>query len=133
MHIKDAAKIMVAIAVVSLSSITCLAQIDRTPVRLHFPAGRNTATARGTIGGESTDYYVVHAKAGQKLIVRAVSPHMCTHVIVSQVEGDVDLSEKAQRMDLTHWDGKAPRTGDYRIEITAFPDVEDYTLYVTVL
>jgi hypothetical protein len=132
MPVKNAAMIIIAIAILSFSPVICLSQVDRTPVRLHFPPGRNTATVTGMVGGESTDYYVVHAKAGQKLIVRAVSPHQCTHVIVYQVEGDVPLSEKPQRMDLTHWDGKAPRTGDYRIEITAFPD-DDYTLYVTVL
>ncbi|MGH9905154.1 MAG: hypothetical protein ACRD8U_06160 [Pyrinomonadaceae bacterium] len=116
-----------------LSPALTLAQLEQEPIRLRFPRGSDTAFAKGFIGGESTDYYVVRVRAGQKLIVDAISRRKRTQVYVSHAEDDASLTEvEPDRANLTHWEGIAPRTGDYLIRVNVHPYAERYTLKVTV-
>ena len=86
---------------------------------------------RGSVGGEATDYYLVRARAGQKLVVQAISRLKNTQVSVSQAEGDISLADERD-CDQTRFEGRVPRTGDYLIRVNVHPCGEDYTLTVTV-
>ena len=132
MRIKNMAVVMVAVAALLSSTVTCLSQVERKPVRLRFPRGRNTAVVKGLVGGEVTDYYLVRARAGQRLIARATSPLRRTQVNVSWAADDAQLADEPERSDLTRWEGRVPRTGDYLITVNVYPGGEQYTLRVTV-
>ena len=109
-----------------------LSQGPPEPVRLRFARGKHTTTVRGFVGGEATDRYVVRLRAGQKLIVHAISRLKRTQVSVVSVVDDSDIVRKESDTDLTRWAGKVPRTGDYLIQVNVHPYAERYTLKVTV-
>ena len=98
---------------------------------------RSSTTARGFIGGESHDGYVVHARKGNLLTLR----------ISWRREGDnrasLSVSESpdfysgeqakfgAESHDGQRWVGRVPRTGDYYVNVVAHPSAH-YTLNVNV-
>jgi hypothetical protein len=105
--------------------------------RLHSPA-----IARGFIGGESHDSYVIRARKDQRMTVRISSRH----------EHDVDAGDNhadffvGERLNFDgdgavkfgkesdggkRWSGKIPRTGDYYIYVMAHPTAH-YTLKITL-
>jgi len=108
----------------------CFAQNDPKPRRLKVPAGRKTVIARGLVGGEVTDYYLIHVEAGRRLIVRSTSRLKRTQVHVSAAAEEDALRDAPDRSDLTRWEGNVPRTGDYLISVNVYPGGEHYTLVV---
>ncbi|MFS8086664.1 MAG: hypothetical protein ACMG6H_13610, partial [Acidobacteriota bacterium] len=112
--------------------VTGLAQEEPKPKRLRIPRGKHSVVTRGLVGGEATDYYLVRARAGQKLTVRATSPLKHTQVNVSPEADDVHFANEPERSDLTRWTGTAPRTGDYLISVNVYPGGEHYTLRISV-
>jgi hypothetical protein len=102
------------------------------PTRLRFPRGSRTATARSLVGGEATDYYVVRGRAGQTMIVRALSRRKRTQVGVAFMEDSSYVAGKQKESDLTRWEGRLTRTGDYLIQVNVSPYSEWYTLSVTL-
>ena len=109
-----------------------LSQDPPKPTRLRFPRGGRTATARSLVGGEATDYYLVRGRAGQTMIVRALSRRKRTQVGVTFAEDDSYVAGKQKESDLTRWEGRLTRTGDYLIQVNVSPYSEWYTLRVTL-
>jgi hypothetical protein len=128
---KHVAIIVVVVMYLTLLPVTCFTQDPPKSRRLRFPHDRNMVIAKGLVGGEWTDYYLVHVKLGRRLIVRATSPHMLTRVEVSHADGESGLQDPPNRSDQTRWEGKVPRTGDYLISVNVYPGSEHYTLTVT--
>ncbi len=123
--------VSLAIILSAIAAGNVSAQRDRTPKkRLAIPA-----TARGTIGGESHDSYVVRAQRGKTLVVQ----------ISWQKDGDnraeFSISRSANFFSASPvnfgtessggkvWTGKIPQTGNYYIYVTGFPTAR-YTLRV---
>lgn len=98
---------------------------------------RSSALARGFIGGESHDGYVVRARKGQTLTVR----------LSWRREGDSRASFAVSESPDPYtgepvkfgndsnngrrWVGRIPRSGDYYIDVVAHPSAH-YTLHVSV-
>jgi hypothetical protein len=106
---------------------------DTTPKRRL----RSPATARGFIGGESHDSYVIRARKGQTLTV---------HISWRRAGGnraEFEVSESPDFFDSEpaafgaapeggrRWAGRVPRSGDYYIYVIAHPTAR-YTLSVRV-
>lgn len=122
-----------AIVTLLLSTSVALAQEDTTPKkRLRSPA-----VARGFIGGESHDSYVIRARRGRTMTVQiswrregdnraeftiSDSPNFFS---AEQVKFGRESNEGKR------WTGKIPRTRDYYIYVVAHPKAH-YTLSVRV-
>jgi hypothetical protein len=132
-QIKQIAILFAAVIHLTLLPVTCFTQDPPKPRRLKFPRGRNAVIVKGLVGGEWTDYYLVHIKAGQRLIVRATSPLKFTRVDVSDADGQGGLQDPPDRSDHTRWEGTVPRTGDCLISVSVYPGSEHYTLRLTVM
>ena len=102
------------------------------PIRLRFARGRHITSARGLVGGEATNYYLVHGRAGQLLTVHAISRRKRTQVGVTLAKDDSYVPGKQKDSDLTRWQGRLPVTGDYLIQVNVSPYAEWYTLKVTL-
>jgi hypothetical protein len=123
--------ILVAVVLhLTLLPVICFTQDPPKSRRLRFPPGRNVVFVKGLVGGEWTDYYLVHVKAGRRLIVRATSPLKLTRVEVSASDGGDGLKDPPDRSDHTRWEGTVPRTGDYLISVNVYPGSEHYTLRI---
>ena len=126
-------KLLLAAALIGLTfTSSALSQDAPEPVRLTFARGKHTTTVRGFVGGEASDRYVVRVRAGQKLIIHAISRRKRTQVSVFSVADDSDTLRNDSDTDWTRWAGKVPRTGDYIIQVNVHPYAERYTLKVTV-
>jgi hypothetical protein len=102
------------------------------PVRVRFPPGGTSADVAGSLNANGVRYYVLHASAGQRMIV---APHVTSgHVrmIIWGADGQVFLSGRVGPPDST-FDGVLPTTQDYLIAVR--PDGEtrvQYTLDITI-
>ena len=112
------------------------------PPHEYFKRLRSPATARGVIGGESHDGYVIHARKGQTMSVRiSWRPDSSddekydtnAHFSVNSrpvFSGDGTVKGKESHKG-SRWTGTIPRTGNYYIFVVGYPTVR-YTLRVTV-
>jgi hypothetical protein len=100
------------------------------------------AKAKGFIGGESHDSYVIMAREGQTMTVQITWKREHFNGIGNNVasfwvgdlpnydgEGEVEFGKESHRE--TRWSGRIPKTGDYYVYVNAYPTAE-YTLFVTV-
>jgi hypothetical protein len=122
-----------AIAALLLIGNVVFAQKDTTPKkRLRSPA-----VARGTIGGESHDSYVIRARKGQTMTVKiswrsegennaSFTVSESADFFSAQQVGFGEESDGGKR-----WTGKIPQTRDYFIYVTAHPTA-DYVLRVNL-
>lgn len=124
---------LIALTVLLLSATVSRSQEDTTPKkRLRSPA-----TARGFIGGESHDSYVIRARKGQTMTVRISwrpdgdnSAGFTITRSPSFFTGEqVDFGNESDGGK--RWTGKIPRTGNYYIYVTGHPTAH-YTLRVKV-
>lgn len=125
--------LLVALAFLLLTTSVAWAQSDTTPKkRLRSPA-----TAKGFIGGESHDSYVIRERKGQTMTVQISwrrKDDNRAEFTVSESSNFFNgaqvafgkVSEKGKR-----WRGKVPKTGSYYIYVVAHPTAR-YTLSVTV-
>lgn len=97
---------------------------------------RSPATARGFIGGESHDSYVIHARKGQIMTVRISwrrADDNQTEFTVSKspsfFDGQVVFGKKTDNG--RNWRGEIPETGNYYIYVVAHPTAH-YILKVKV-
>jgi hypothetical protein len=119
------------IATLMLITHSASAQNDTTPKkRLRSPA-----TARGFIGGESHDSYVIRARRGQVMTLqiswrREGDNHAEFTVSESANFFDAQQVEFGKTSDNNkRWTGKIPKTRDYYIYVVAHPTAR-YTLKV---
>jgi hypothetical protein len=66
------------------------------------------------------------------MIVRALSRRKRTQVGVAFMEDSSYVAGKQKESDLTRWEGRLTRTGDYLIQVNVSPYSEWYTLSVTL-
>ena len=124
---------MVAVLFILLVTTPAWSQEDTTRAkRLSSPA-----VARGVIGGESHDTYVIKAKKGRLMTVHLSWKREADN------HADVTISTEAnffnaQQVDFGQWDsaqkrwtGKIPKTQDYYLYVVGHPTVH-YTLKVKV-
>ena len=122
-----------AIAALLLIANVTFAQKDTTPKkRLRSPA-----VAKGTIGGESHDSYVIRARKGQTMTVR-ISWHVegengAAFTVSESADffGGEQLGFGEESDEGKRWTGKIPQTRDYFIYVTAHPTA-DYVLRVNL-
>jgi len=123
--------LFIALATLLLAANATWAQEDTAPKkRLRSPA-----TARGTIGGEAHDSYVIRARKGQRMTVRISWQR------VDDNRAEFTVSESANFFNgpqvgfgkasnnSKRWSGKIPRTANYYIYVVAHPTAK-YTLRV---
>jgi hypothetical protein len=125
MQFKDQTRalFLVAITLLLLNVPISQAQEDTTPKkRLRSPA-----TARGFIGGESHDSYVIRARKGQTMTVRISWRPEGDNSAGFSITGSRDffagepINFGNATDDGKSWTGKIPRTGNYYIYVTAHP------------
>jgi len=123
-------------ATLLLSANIAWAQDNTT--RLRGPA----ATARGFIGGESHDSYLIHARKGQTLTVHLSWRRHHDKILgdnkaefwvgdLPDFDGEGEVKFGKRFANGKGWSGRLPKTADYYIYVTAHPSAR-YTLRVTV-
>jgi len=128
-----ASVLFVALATLAFAVNVTLAQEDTTPKQ---PL-RSPAIARGVIGGEAHDSYVIDAEKGRTLAVQISWRRVEDNWAEFSVSDSPDffsgapvafgtVSDKGKR-----WKGVVPRTGKYYIYVVAHPTAH-YTLRVTI-
>jgi hypothetical protein len=106
---------------------------DSTPKRRL----RNHAIARGFIGGESHDSYVIRVRRGQTMTVqlswRREGDNRAEFGVVESPDffKAEPVTFGISSSDGRRWTGKVPKTGDYFIYVVAHPTAH-YTLRVTL-
>ncbi len=131
--LKRASWMLLVLVTVLLAANVTYAQEDKTPKKQL----RSPATAKGFIGGESHDSYVIRARKGQTMTVQITwrrKDDNRAEFTVSESSnffngGQVTFG-KASDND-RRWSGKVPKTGSYYIYVVAHPTAR-YTLSVTV-
>src|SRR3954462_13486007 len=117
------------IAVVLLTtSIAADAGRDRTR-RIRFESGRTTKVIKDAVVRGDRDRYILHARAGQTLLVHITSVENNAVFDIYRPGGKRTLENAQESMD---WSGALPRTGDYIIEVGGTRGNASYTLEVTV-
>jgi hypothetical protein len=130
---KKVSLLLLALAALSLSANITRAQEDTAPK--HWL--RSPATAKGTIGGESHDSYVIKSHKGQTMAVQISWRR------AGDNQAEFTVSQSANFFNAEpvafgrasdngkRWRAKIPKTGNYYIYVVAHP-AADYTLRVTV-
>lgn len=125
--------LLLVTATILLTAGPLRAQDDTTPKkRLRSPA-----TARGFIGGESHDSYVIRARKGQTMTVRISwrregdNNAQFTVSDSSNFFNAAQVSFGSESDGSRRWIGKIPKTRDYYIYVVAHPTAH-YMLRVTV-
>lgn len=124
---------LATMAFVLLAVTATWAQDDTTPKKRLL----NSATAKGLIGGESHDSYVIRVRKGQTLTVEISwlrKEDNRAEFTVSESANFFSASQvefgKASN-DGKRWNGKVPKTKDYYIYVVGHPTAR-YRLQVTV-
>jgi hypothetical protein len=94
--------------------------------RIRFARGRTSAVLTGTT--DSSDEYLLGARAGQTMLVHITSKGNNATVEVTDSDGNA-VEGNAKPND---WSGALPKNGDYRIIVRATRGVAAYTLEVTI-
>src|SRR3954470_3365678 len=117
-------------AALLLLTTTVMAEAGRDRTRrIHFESGRTTKVIKDAVVRGDTDRYLLHARAGQTLIVHITSVESNAVFDIYRPGGRRTL-ENAQ--ESTDWTGPLPRSGDYIIEVGGTRGNATYTLEVTV-
>ncbi len=99
-----------------------LAQDDGT--RISFKRGATAATVKGTVAKGGPDFYLIGAKAGQKMTVKV------TGKVSFGIDSPVDtLTEDDGN---TNWSEELPADGDYKIRVYSFGGAQTYALTVSI-
>lgn len=135
MNIKTKTTLFAAIilSVILGAASVGFAQADNTPKkRLKSPA-----TARGFIGGESHDSYVIKATKGQTMTVQISWQRENGNKAEFTISKSANFFNGSpvnfgkESLNGKRWTGKLPQTGNYYIYVVANPSAK-YTLKVTV-
>src|ERR1043165_3492146 len=96
-----------------ITTVETFAARDRTR-RIRFESGRTTKVIKDAVVRGDSDRYILHARAGQTLIVHITSVESNAVFDIYRPGGKRTL-ENAQ--ESTDWTGSLPRTGDYVIAV----------------
>ncbi|MBL8188442.1 MAG: hypothetical protein JNK38_10570 [Acidobacteria bacterium] len=125
--------LLATMAIVVLAVNVIRAQDDTTPKKRL----RNSATAKGEIGGESHDSYVIRVRKGQTLTVEFSWQRKEDNRAEFTVSESSNFFNGTQvefgtvSNDGKRWSGKIPKTTDYYIYVVGHP-IARYTLKVSV-
>jgi len=100
------------------------------PTRIQFDPGATSAVVEGEIAAHGVDDYVLHAMAGQRMIVWIMSPNNDVHLTIYGVDDGIPLVRAAS--DAVSWTGVLPATQDYIIKAVASGESTPYTLDVII-
>jgi hypothetical protein len=133
-----------ALVLFPMSTACCLERPDASSSEQHEYVRRlwSPAIAKGFIGGEAHDTYVVRARKGQTMTVRLSwlperDPDMGDNKAqfwvssLPDFDGNGDVKFGKESHHGKSWTGVIPRTADYYIYVIGHP-VADYKLRVTV-
>lgn len=102
------------------------------PVRVRFAPGATSAEVTGSLAANGVRHYVIHALAGQRMVVEPHATQGRVKLIISGVDGQVLLSGGVGRPG-GMYDGILPATQDYLITVRAEDGTNaDYTLEITI-
>lgn len=92
--------------------------------RISFKRGERAATVKGTVAKGGPDFYLVGAKAGQKMTVK----------VTGKVSFGIDSPEDTLTEDdgNTSWSEELPADGDYKIRVYSFGGGQNYSLTVSI-
>jgi hypothetical protein len=121
-------RVLFAAMLLLITTVETFASRDRTR-RIRFESGRTTKVIKDAVVRGDRDRYILHARAGQTLLVHITSVESNAVFDIYRPGGKRTL-ENAQ--ENTDWSGALPRTGDYIIEVGGTRGNASYTLEVTV-
>lgn len=132
--IKRAFLVLVVPAILLIAPSFISAQSDTTSKKLL----RSPAAAKGFVGGEAHDSYIIHARKGQTMTVQISWRRKKNNRAEFTVSKSANFfratqvkfgkaSDKGRR-----WSGKIPKTGNYYIYVVAHPTA-NYTIRVTTV
>jgi hypothetical protein len=102
------------------------------PIRIRFAPGDTSAVVEGSLTAGDSRHYVLHALAGQRMIVDPRATQGQVRLIISGADGQVLLSGNAGRPGGVY-DGILPTTQDYLITVQAEGGTgADYVLEITI-
>jgi hypothetical protein len=120
--------VLFAAMLLLVTSVEAFAGRDRTR-RIRFESGRTTKVIKDAVVRGDRDRYILHARAGQTLLVHITSEENNAVFDIYRPGGKHTLENAQESMD---WTGSLPRTGDYIIEVGGTRGNASYTLEVTV-
>lgn len=99
------------------------AQEDAT--RIRFKRGRSSVTIRGTVAKGGPDFYLVSARAMQRMTVKATG----------RVSFGIDAPNGAMTSDDSHtnWTGELSTFGDYKIRVYSSGGTQNYSLTISII
>jgi len=102
------------------------------PVRIRFAPGATSGEVEGSLAVGDVHYYVLHAQAGQRMIVDPSATQGQVRLVISGADGQVLLSGRVGPPGGT-FDGVLPVTQDYLISVRAEGGTSaDYVLEITI-
>lgn len=133
MNQQRACLMFATMAIVFLAVTVAWAQNDTTPKKRL----RNSTTAKGLIGGESHDSYVIHVRKGQTLTVelswQRKEDNRAEFTVSESANffnaGQVEFGNASN--EGKRWSGEVPKTRDYYVYVVGHPTAR-YRLQVTV-
>lgn len=105
-----------------LSNVFSQADAD---TRISFKTGATSATVKGTVAKGGPDFYLINAKAGQKMTVK----------VTGKVSFGIDSPDERWTPDdgNTEWTEESlPANGDYKIRVYSAGGGQDYSLTVAI-
>ena len=120
--------VLFAAMLLLITTVETFASRDRTR-RIRFESGRTTKVIKDAVVRGDRDRYILHARAGQTLLVHITSEENNAVFDIYRPGGKHTLENAQESMD---WSGALPRTGDYIIEVGGTRGNATYTLEVTV-
>ena len=121
-------RVLFAAMLLLITTVETFASRDRTR-RIRFESGRTTKVIKDAVVRGDRDRYILHARAGQTLLVHITSEENNAVFDIYRPGGKHTLENAQESMD---WSGALPRTGDYIIEVGGTRGNASYTLEVTV-
>jgi hypothetical protein len=104
-------KVLLALFVVFVGSVAVVSA--QTKIPLKFPRGTHSTTVSGTVTGYRYKDYILGARAGQTMTVKAVSKHSGLEVVVFRPNGE----NVEGMLGETEWTGTLPDDGKYTVRV----------------
>jgi hypothetical protein len=102
------------------------------PVRVRFAPGATSAEMEGNLGAGDMRHYVLHALAGQRMVVDPHATQGQVGLVISGADGQVLLGGHVGRPGGVY-EGILPATQDYLIAVRARGETgADYALEITI-
>src|SRR3954468_8008464 len=121
-------RVLFAAMLLLITTVETFASRDRTR-RIRLESGRTTKVIKDAVVRGDRDRYILHARAGQTLLVHITSEENNAVFDIYRPGGKRALENAQESMD---WSGALPRSGDYIIEVGGTRGNASYTLEVTV-